>query len=96
MAKRVNTSTWKVRKRQCATCPFREDVNGRSVDPELRGKVEARVLTEASQICHHPVLYGKKEFELCRGARNFQLMFFHRIGFLDAPTDEAWEAKRKK
>jgi hypothetical protein len=58
--------------------------------------MHARVLTEASQICHHPVLYGKKETQLCRGARNFQLQVFYRLGVLDASTDEAWTALRKK
>jgi hypothetical protein len=75
-------------KEQCPTCPFR---NG--TYPDLAERVTARCLTEASQICHHPVLHGKKETHLCRGARDIQLRFFYVIGFLPEPTDEAWKNK---
>lgn len=53
-------------------------------------------MREASQICHHPRLHGHTETHLCRGARDHQLVVFHRMGVIDAPTDEAWAAKRKE
>ena len=61
----------------------------------MAAQLEVKVLTKASQICHHPALHGKRQTHLCRGARDFQLMFFHRVGFLSEPTDEAWEDKCK-
>lgn len=33
---------------------------------------------------------------ICRGARNIQLRYLCAIGFLDSPTDDAWEKKRIK
>jgi hypothetical protein len=87
----TKTSTWKVRAKQCATCPFRTNK-----DPQLVARIQKQCLTEASQICHHPALHDEKEFELCRGARNFQLEIFHRLGVIKAPTDEAWQETREK
>ena len=85
-----------VMKVQCPTCPFREQADGRVLDPDLKARVERQVLSEASQICHHPSLKGKPETHLCRGARDLQLRLFHSIGFIEAPTDEAWNKKRKE
>ena len=84
-----------VMQEKCSSCPFKEDEQGRCQSPELVTRIQQDVLTEASQICHHPRLSGKEETHLCRGARDYQLQIFHRIGFLEAPTDEVWEAKRK-
>jgi hypothetical protein len=50
-----------------------------------------QAIIEASQICHHPLLSGKKETHICRGARDFQLEIFYRLGVIDSPTDEAWK-----
>jgi hypothetical protein len=79
----------KVMQAQCATCPFRGE-------SDVRAMVEQRCLTQASQICHAPRLHGKRETHLCRGARNFQLTIFYRMGFLNAPTDACWDAKRQE
>ena len=73
------------------TCPFREGNESPVTD-----MVKARCLTEASQICHHPKTVGKEETHLCRGAREYQAEHFHRLGLLDEPTLEAWDAKRKE
>ena len=91
MRKTVDTSKWNVMASRCSTCPFND--NGVN---EIRQMVERRCLTQASQICHHPSLHGKKETHLCRGARDFQLRAFAAIGFLEAPTDEAWDKKRQE
>jgi len=81
---------------QCPTCPFREDEDGRPINPDVMTSVMSRVLEEASQICHHPRTKGKKQTHLCRGARDFQLTVLFRMGFLEAPTDEAWNKKRRE
>jgi hypothetical protein len=88
-------NNWPVRKEHCLSCPFRPDpATGREQNPVLVARVIERILG-ASQQCHHPGLSGRQEFQLCRGARNWQLTFFYRLGFLKAPTDEAWEERRK-
>jgi len=81
-------------KKQCATCVLRKDDRGRYVDRTLAISVMNRCLTQASQVCHHPRLEGKPETHLCRGARDYQIEFFYRLGFLSAPTDLAWKEKR--
>ncbi|MBW4595507.1 MAG: hypothetical protein KME46_22030 [Brasilonema angustatum HA4187-MV1] len=82
-----------VMKAKCATCPFRTNESGRHPAPEVVTRIQQTVLTEASQLCHHPRQSGKPENHLCRGARDFQLQIFYRMGFLPAPTDEAWHQK---
>ena len=74
---------------RCSTCPFNPDG-----DQELRSKIMQRVVTEASQTCHSTgVMHGRPDTHLCRGARDFQLEYLHRIGFLAEPTDACWAAK---
>jgi hypothetical protein len=70
---------------KCASCPFRE-----GGDKELANRVLARTILQASQICHHPALYGKKQTHLCRGARDEQLTILHRMGLIPEPTDRAF------
>ena len=77
-----------VMKAMCVSCPFAE--NGCI---EVRNAVQSRVLEHASQLCHHPRISGHKETHLCRGARDFQLTIYYRMGFIMAPTDDAWTAK---
>jgi hypothetical protein len=55
-------------------------------------------LSEGSRICHQTgtnAIGGRtgKPNQLCRGARDLQLRYFHTIGFIEAPTDEAWRKK---
>jgi len=88
MPRRRQIKSWPVRKTMCPSCPFRE-----GGDRELAARVVGRTLFKASQICHHPVLEGQKEHELCRGARNVQLAILHRMGFITAATDAAFHAK---
>jgi hypothetical protein len=78
----------------CKTCPF-----GPDGDPVLRAKIEHRVIVEASQTCHSTGVAldpPRPDTHLCRGARDHQLQFFHRIGFLDEPTDAAWERRSRE
>lgn len=70
---------------QCPTCPFR-----RRGDAHLRARIEGTVLTEASQTCHTSGGFDIADTALCRGARDFQLTIFHRLGVIEAPTDAAW------
>ena len=91
--KKQDVRDWQVMPQQCSSCPFREGPDGRVPDPKLLASVQVRVLTRASQICHHPTLHGKRQTHLCRGARDYQLMIFYRLGFLKEPTDRAWQEK---
>ena len=87
----IDVTTFPVMLERCATCPFNE-----GGDRHLRQTIEARSLN-VSQTCHHTgAIHGKPDTHLCRGARDFQLQMFFRMGFLSAATDEAWEAKRKE
>lgn len=76
---------------KCASCPFREENAGTGLVETVRAR-----MFETSQICHHPRLSGKPETQICRGARDEQLTFFHRIGFLEDETDAAWNKKREE
>lgn len=78
--------------KRCPTCPFGAEGQP-DRRPEVANRVRERVIMQASQVCHHPRLSGGKETHLCRGARDFQLMLFHRLGAIDEPTDRAWSQK---
>lgn len=90
-----------VMKAKCATCPFRSDGNGYR---EVANLLSDRALNEATPICHSTgssdvTPRNKKVSKLnlaCRGARDIQLQLFAAIGFIEAPTDEAWEKKKKQ
>ena len=84
-------SNWRPRPTKCPSFPFRTDSDGRHPDPSLVNRIQTQVLSKASQICHHPRTHGKDEFQLCRGARDFQLQIFFRLGRINAPTDKAWD-----
>lgn len=86
-----NISNFPVMPRQCPSCPFRTDADGRHPDPELVSRIQQRCFSEASQICHHPRTHGNQQTHLCRGARDFQIQIFYRLGVLKTPTDKAWE-----
>lgn len=81
----------------CATCPFRPGSKYAFLVPDLA----ASALSEASRICHSTGSNGinrrtGKPSRLCRGARDLQLRLFASNGFIEAPTDEAWNKKRKE
>lgn len=87
-----------LRKTMCATCPFR----ARSKTAFVAPVIAERLVGDSSHICHST---GKNNAfhertglpeHLCRGARDIQLKIFHAIGFLSAPTDEAWNDARAK
>jgi hypothetical protein len=75
----------------CGTCPFREGSPHAYLAPDLA----ISAISCSSRICHSTGSNainrrtGKPE-RLCRGARDVQLKHFHRLGVIDAPTDQAW------
>lgn len=89
MPKRYDISKTPVMPTKCKTCPF---ADGGCAD--VAASVTERVLSEGSQMCHSSGYPEGKR--LCRGARDIQLRVFASIGFIDAPTDEAWDAKRRE
>lgn len=92
----ININAFPVMQKQCATCPFLTDSKGRYPEPMLVNRIQQQCLTQASQICHHPRLTGKPETHLCRGARDYQIEIFYRLGILEASTDDAWGAIAQK
>src|SRR5881394_3133889 len=90
----VSVKILPVRERMCKTCPFHE-----AGWTHVRGFLIQRALTEASPICHSTgksLVKCEGKAQVCRGARNFQLDYFHRIGFIKAPTDAAWTERLKE
>jgi len=85
-----NIERFLVMSKQCKTCPFRKDKQGKHRDNKLVARIQIQSLKEGNQICHRPRLEGKTETHLCRGARDYQLEIFHRLGILDEPTDKCW------
>jgi len=92
----MKTAKYPVRKRNCKTCPWLE---GQAEEWAcLKPMLMDRAL-HSTPLCHST---GKAltrhngerlKAHVCRGARDFQLELWYRMGFLSAPTDEAWDAK---
>ena len=78
-------SNWTVNKKRCKTCPFNDEDNGYMPSVE---RIKTTCLTESSHICH------STNSTICRGARDYQLTIFYRLGVIENPTDEAWAKKR--
>ena len=80
-------------KTMCATCPFRPGSPYAHLVPTI-----AETLTETSRICHSTGSdnaihqHTGEPAAICRGARDIQLKLLHALGFLETPTDEAWDA----
>lgn len=72
----------RVNAKRCKTCPFNDDG-----DLRIRASVEERCVTQASQLCH-----GTNDTTLCKGARDFQLQIFYRLGWIPEATQAAWDA----
>lgn len=81
-------------KTMCATCPFRASSPHANLVPVI-----TETLLDTTSICHSTGSNNAinrrtgKPPMACRGARDVQLKYFHSIGFLEAPTDEAWNKK---
>ncbi|MBP5978024.1 hypothetical protein HW132_36360 [Brasilonema sp. CT11] len=89
----IDITNFPVMAAKCSTCPFQTDEHGRYKCPDVTNRIISRILSNCSQICHHPRFAEKPETHLCRGARDYQLEIFYRLGVITAPTDEAWKAK---
>lgn len=82
-------------KDMCPTCPFRKGSPHSYLARDLAHS--AREL--GSRICHSTGSNainrrtGKRE-HICRGARDIQLNYLHRLGAITAATDEAFNAER--
>lgn len=90
MRKARNIEGMPVMPKRCKTCPFNE--NGCK---EVRDSVMGRLL-EVSQTCHSTGVAlnpPRKDTHLCRGARDVQIEFFYRMGFLEEASDTAWFSK---
>lgn len=86
----VDSSTLPVMPQKCPTCPFGDnDVLG------VRKAIEV-VLMEGVRICHKHELNGFRGNFICRGAFDEQCEIFYRMGVVSAPTQEAWDQKRRE
>jgi hypothetical protein len=70
----------KLRRNKCKTCPFGGGSNLFSVNT-IDG-IKNNVINGINHICHSEDKY------ICRGARNYCLNMWHRMGRIESPTDE--------
>ncbi len=72
---------------QCVSCPWRSNGGILAHDREAFAALQASVITKANQRCHGRAIAGLLEDKICRGARDYQLLSFWRMGVLREPTD---------
>lgn len=82
----------KINDQQCATCPFREDGEGYDLGHERLAEICLYLTKGENHFCHS----DRSNRTICRGGRDYQLNLFHRMGVIDAPTDEALRAAMKE
>lgn len=83
-----------VKRSMCATCPWQ-------VNSPYKGLVDyltKSATTEATRICHSTgssAIHRRtgKPSAACKGAREITLRAWHRMGFIEAPTEDAWAKK---
>lgn len=87
-----------VQPEMCATCPFREGSPYANLAPELA----VSALRDCSRVCHctgrDNAIHRRtgKAPMLCRGARDVQLKYFANTGYIETPTDSAWDKKAQE
>ena len=65
----------------CGSCPFKEDENGRQLDPILAAQVQQRTLFKAHQICHATEEGNRVPKNRCKGAFDANMEVYERMGF---------------
>lgn len=70
---------------QCETCIFRDVQH--FVSPARLQVIKNYLIAGERHVCHKPS--SMRNDVACRGGRNLQLLIWHRMGFIDAPTDDA-------
>lgn len=87
----------KVCKTMCKTCPFRPGSKYAFLVEELT----ISTIAGNGRICHSTGSNNAinrrtgKPPRMCRGARDVALRMFAATGFLEEPTDKAWDKKCK-
>ncbi len=72
----------KLRKKQCATCPF---LWTDSLLADKTAEIHAYLLSGTNHLCHS----NRSNNTICLGGRKFQLTSWHRLGIISEPTNEA-------
>lgn len=85
----MDLSEMPVQTEPCRTCPF-EGEKSIALEPEQYARYAAKIVNlESQHLCH-----SAKNKMLCRGGRNILLRVLCRYGFIDEPTDAAFEKAR--
>ena len=93
MAKR-RSSPMPTQPTMCGSCVFREDGNQVKLSPGRLDEIRAYTIQGMPHQCHHPQLHGKPGEVGCRGARDYLLTMWYRMGLIPQPSDEALETER--
>jgi hypothetical protein len=81
-----------VRNQQCETCVFKPvSEGGIDLTSGRHAEIQVSLLTGSNQLCHHD-----NDKTICRGGREFQLQYWHRMGVIAEPTDEALQAAMER
>ncbi|MEG4086376.1 hypothetical protein [Microcoleus sp. POL10_C6] len=88
--------TYEVRQLPCKTCPFSGE-KPLILSPDKLAMYYENLMGNGQHICH-----TTHNTQICRGGRDIQLKWFHAMGMLPEPTDEAfneavnWALKNKE
>lgn len=78
-----------LKKTQCASCPFRDAGTGRHggivLSPGAFEKICRKVISGTNHLCH------STDKHICYGGRELQLRVLCSKGFIEAPTNEAFD-----
>ena len=77
----------------CGSCIFRQDGKQAELSPGRLDAIRAYLIEATPHECHYPQTHGQNKHIVCRGGRDYQLMIWHRMGLIAAPTDEALHEK---
>ena len=70
-------------KHQCDSCPFLP--GGLKLGTDKMTQIESYLLSGTNHFCHS----DKTNKTICQGGRKYQLEMWHKMGIIEAPTNEA-------
>jgi hypothetical protein len=87
-----------VQSSQCKSCIFREGSD--VVSQERLVEIQQYLLAGKTHLCHSPdqskPKAKRKNTHACKGARDWQLSMWYRLGYISAPTVDALQEELLK
>ena len=87
MVRKIDAKSMPVQVNPCTTCPFAGTEPIQLNANRLREVYQKVMTLQTSHLCH-----TADDTKLCRGGRDLQIRVAYALGYIDEPTDEAFQS----